>query len=246
VTTVATPMELRLSGGGTGPLVTMTRDGRSVGLTWPGALPAPTLASDTATYAGVLPGVDLRVRATADGFSDVLVIKSPAAATNPALGRLHFGLSTSGVTAAVGESGELSAVDGSGRPWFAAPPAMMWDSTGTAAAHRGPGTRSRQARMSARLAGGTLTVTPDPKLLKATRFPVFVDPETTYNLGSWTEVNAYRSGSVWRTTDNLSAAGHAYDDLGTYTVRSFFSFSTSSVRGAHIFSAFFRAYLIHS
>jgi hypothetical protein len=258
VTPVATPMDLVLSGGGTGPLVSMARAGRSLALTWPGALPAPTLRGDTATYAEVLSGVDLRVRATLDGFSDVLVVKTRQAAANPALGRIRFGLATVGVTAKVGASGELTAVDEHGRTVFAAPPATMWDSTaaaGTAATRMGdpaasteraPGAGARRARMGVRLAGSTLEVLPDRRLLAAARFPVFVDPETTYNMVAWTEVNAYAAGSVWRTDDTRPAAGHSYDQFGTYTVRSFFSFSTASIRGAHIYTAYFRAYLWHS
>jgi hypothetical protein len=261
VVPTASPVDLRLSGGGTGPLVSMSRGGRSIALSWPSALPAPVLAADTATYAEVLPGVDLTVRATLDGFSDVLVVKSAAAAARPELTRVHFGLSTVGVSATVGPAGELSAVDGAGRPVFAAPPAQMWDSavpagraaglarrTGAAATSspRAPGSGARRARMPVRLAAGGLDVIPDRRVLAGARFPVFIDPETTYNYAAWTEVNANRAGSVWRTADNLPAAGHAYDNFGTYTVRSFFSFNTSSVRGAHILDARFRTYLIHS
>ncbi len=58
-TAVATP--LKLSGGGTGPLASVaTSDGRQLAITAPFTLPAPTLSGASATYAGVLPDVDLR------------------------------------------------------------------------------------------------------------------------------------------------------------------------------------------
>jgi hypothetical protein len=259
VAPVATPMALRLSGGGAGPLVTMTWQGRSLALSWPGRLPAPVLAGDTATYPAVRPGVDLQVRSTVDGFSDVLVVRTASAGT--ALSGVRFGLRTAGVTAALGRSGELSAVDSGGRRVFAAPPALMWDSAaagGRAAAaaarlggaaastSRAPGAGAHRARLAVRLSAGAVQVRPDRHLLATARYPVYVDPETTYDVAAWTEVNAYRPGSVWRTDDNRPAAGHSYDAFGTYTVRSFFDFDTSALVGAHIYSATFRAFLAHS
>src|SRR5262245_30099773 len=51
---------LTLSGGGSGPLFTLSRGGKSVSVSSPfGPLPVPSLSGPTATYAGVLPGVNL-------------------------------------------------------------------------------------------------------------------------------------------------------------------------------------------
>lgn len=52
----ASPVDLRLSGGGGQALARLGRDGREVGLGWDGALPAPVLEGPTATYPEVLPG----------------------------------------------------------------------------------------------------------------------------------------------------------------------------------------------
>lgn len=65
-----------------------------------GVLPAPVLSADTATYAEVLPGVDLRVRVDRGGFSEVLVVKTRDAARSPAMARLRF--ATSGTQPANG------------------------------------------------------------------------------------------------------------------------------------------------
>lgn len=54
---------LRLSGGGTGPLATMSYGAYSLALTAPMRLPSPVIAGSTATYRSVLPGVDLIVTA---------------------------------------------------------------------------------------------------------------------------------------------------------------------------------------
>jgi len=52
---------LTLSDGGSGPLFTLSVDGQSLSMSWPfGDLPTPVLSGATATYADVLPGVNLR------------------------------------------------------------------------------------------------------------------------------------------------------------------------------------------
>jgi Concanavalin A-like lectin/glucanases superfamily len=266
VSPVAVLGGLRLSGGGTGPLATLSTDGRSLGISWSGTLPAPTLSGDTATYSEVLPGVDLKVRATSDGFANTVVVKNATAAANPAIKTLHFGLTTTGVTAQVDADGALSAVNSAGQQVFAAPPARMWDSDDGTSSVAGdaaqavtnrtgyelvsdyttPGVTARQAGASVQLAPDGLSMEADASLLAHGTYPVYIDPETTFNLTAWSEVNAYRPGSVWRTADNRPAVGHAYDQFGTYTVRSFFGFNTASIRGAHIYSAVMRAYLLHS
>src|SRR5262245_18945719 len=85
----ATPAGLVLSGGGSGPMLSVTQGSETVSLTWPnGALPVPTLAGPTATYASVLPGVDLQITATTDGVIETLVVRTKKAASNPALSSL--------------------------------------------------------------------------------------------------------------------------------------------------------------
>lgn len=59
----ATTIGLTFSGGGSAPLVRMTKNGRELALSWPGELPSPELNGNTVTYPEVLPGVDLRMAA---------------------------------------------------------------------------------------------------------------------------------------------------------------------------------------
>ena len=131
VTPTVTTNDLTLSGGGAGPLAKMTVAGRSLALSLPMTLPAPTLSGPTATYAGVLPDVDLQV--TADpygGFSEVLVVHTRAAATDPALTTLRLTTATTGVTVTADAAGNLTARDRTGRAVFTAPQALAWDSAG--------------------------------------------------------------------------------------------------------------------
>jgi hypothetical protein len=135
-------VDLTVSSGGPGPFVQLSRAGRSLSLSWPAPLPSPTVSGDTLTYADVLPGVDLRVVARVDGFSEDIVVNSAAAAANPAVRSLVLGTSSSGlsVDAARDASGGLEATDGSGVPVFTAAQPRMWDAGGA-----GPSGEAAQA-----------------------------------------------------------------------------------------------------
>ncbi|WP_310591866.1 hypothetical protein [Streptomyces canus] len=119
-------------GGGGADLMTLADNGTSLSLGWPGTLPKPVLDGASALYVDVLPGVDLRMTATAEGVRQVLVVKNGTAAANPALKKLDFSLKTKGLTVR-DEGGNLSAVDANGNTVFRAPSAQMWDSAGDAA-----------------------------------------------------------------------------------------------------------------
>ncbi|MEJ3748053.1 LamG-like jellyroll fold domain-containing protein [Actinomycetes bacterium KLBMP 9797] len=200
-------VDLKLSAGGSAPLATLTHQGHTFSLTWPGSLPAPVLESDTAVYAGVLgPDVDLRVRATAEGFSHVLVVKTAAAAADPRLASLSLGLTAPGLTVTAAADGTQQAVDPvTGAVVFEAPKALMWDSTPTPveaapsaprartttedegpplpppvteASDSGPGDASKISTVPVAVTDQALTLAPDQAMLGAsdTRFPVFIDP----------------------------------------------------------------------
>ncbi|WP_245194845.1 ricin-type beta-trefoil lectin domain protein [Kitasatospora phosalacinea] len=131
VTPALTGSDLVLSGGGSGPLAKITTaDGTSMAITAPFPLPAPTLDGATATYASVLPDVDLRVTARPDGgWRDVLVVRTAAAAADPRLKSLRFPLSTSGLKVDADAAGNVSYRDAEGRVRFHAPTPFQWDST---------------------------------------------------------------------------------------------------------------------
>ncbi|MCF4136508.1 hypothetical protein L1856_05825 [Streptomyces sp. Tue 6430] len=126
---------LTLSGGGDGPLAVMKDRGRSLSLAVPasiGTLPSPTLDGSSATYPGVLNGVDLKVTADSQGgFSEVLVVKNADAAANPALDTLAFPTETKNVALATDTAGNITAKDTADHTVFSAPAPLMWDSATT-------------------------------------------------------------------------------------------------------------------
>ncbi|MFE7379774.1 FG-GAP-like repeat-containing protein [Streptomyces zhihengii] len=198
----ASAMAASFSGGGDNVFATMTGEGRTVTLTWPhGKLPKPTVDGRTATYAEVLPGVDLTATASDVSFSHALVVKTPEAAENPAVRTIEFGLQTKGLQVTEGAAGEILAKTPSGNVLFAAPQPHMWDSAGsdtttavdpktpkaarsagTPSLHdtlEGAGEGSNRAKLGVELDDDTLTLTPDANMLEDpdTVFPVVIDPK---------------------------------------------------------------------
>ncbi|MEV4638122.1 LamG-like jellyroll fold domain-containing protein [Actinoplanes sp. NPDC049548] len=233
----AAAVDLAFSGGGTGDLIRLAEDGKALAYGWPGTLPAPELAGDTATYAEVLPGVDLKVSASSVGYSYVMVVKSAQAAANPALANLALSVRGEGVTIRESESGGVAAVDGAGEVVFEGAQPSMWDSAGTAApapaksskarsaasepavaAQSGPepvdesaapSAGDRVADVDVRLSAGALTLVPDAELLTgpATVYPVYIDPDETVKRTDWMYVSSAHASTEYYKFDDDEGVG---------------------------------------
>lgn len=266
----ATAVGLRFSGGGSGPMVQMTRAGRKMALTWPQALPEPTVNGDTATYAGVLgDGVDLQLRAQADGFTHTLVVKTAEAAKDPRLAQLALALSAPGLSVTQEQaSGVLTAKTAAGGGVFEAPSPVMWDSTkapagdGSATAttpqvramdtDQGPAEGAKTAPVKVAVADGKLTLTPDQNLLTAadTTFPVYIDPVWgAFKASHWGMVSSgYPSQSYYdfngKSTEGVGRCEVAKDGncVINQTKRLFYQVKLPSLKGRYVESVEFTAY----
>jgi hypothetical protein len=252
----ASAVEVRFSRGGTDPVATIAAAGGSVSMSWPGSLPAPVTNGDTATYPGVLPGVDLRLRATATGFTQVLVVHDAAAAANPRLRAIRYGLSSNGLTVGSRRGGGFDVKDASGRVVLSGAPGSMWDSSSPAGAAAGasargaesrstaetPGDRARIAPVRLAVGGGSLTVMPDAGLLTDPRtvFPLFIDPPVNTNKNRW----GYANDEGNNRADGVARAGLNPDGSGVY--RSYFEFDVSPLRGKNVYGARFYINLMHT
>ncbi|MDM4723196.1 hypothetical protein QTQ03_27665 [Micromonospora sp. WMMA1363] len=215
VSPVATTQDLTLSGGGSGPLLTLGEPGRRIALTWSAGLPAPVLSGDLATYPEVFPGVDLQVRVGGSWYQQLFVVKSPEAAANPALASLSFDVATEGVTLREQSDGAIEAVGAAGEVVFAAAAPSMWaspDSLGVEVAARSgewspalldalvgaaavdepaEPAEPHRVRMDAEVSESRLTVVPVQEVLRSpdTVFPVYIDPNFAYpSPAYWTNV----------------------------------------------------------
>jgi hypothetical protein len=208
---------LKLSGGGAGPLYTLSQGGASLAVSWPGGpLPAPSVSGATATYPNVLPGVNLLVSAAPTGVSELLQVTSAAAAASPALARLAFPVSAQGLSLSADGSGVLSAADGSGAVVFSAPPPQMWDSAGSqapggpaagvmppaaaGAGAAGPVAGDHVAVVPVTASAGSISLAPPASVLSgaSTVYPVYIDPEVnTQAPNSWSDVAKNGIGQTW-------------------------------------------------
>ncbi|MFF7978642.1 LamG-like jellyroll fold domain-containing protein [Streptomyces sp. NPDC007901] len=206
----ATPNGVTLSGGGDGPLVTLTHaDGPSMALTLPFTLPKPQVSGDTAVYPAVLPGVDLSVSVTDQGgFSDVLVVHDADAAADPRLKKLTLAADTHGLSLATADGDTMTATAADGDLAYTSPQPVMWDSgtdstttpaktdgpaSGTASSVDGPGPGADTEPVAMTATSKAVTLTPDAGMLTGpdTTYPVYIDPYTnpvSSTAGHYTEV----------------------------------------------------------
>ncbi|MFC0007276.1 LamG-like jellyroll fold domain-containing protein [Micromonospora siamensis] len=262
ITAAVTTNPVEVSPGGTGPLAEMTSGDRALAVTAPLTLPAPTLSGPTATYAEVLPGVDLTVRVSAEGaFSHVFVVKNRTAAADPRLASLDLTTSTRGITLGTDAAGNIAGRDRFGRTAIAAPAPAMWDSTapagdGTELSQRAavsspsaPGRGARTARIGVSVTKGKLRLAPDRKMLgdQRTAYPVYIDPTFTWtpvgsSMGGWATLSyQHPSTNYWRDTPDLIGrmqVGNSGDQRSNTLIN--FAVPVSTLKGAEIYDAIFK------
>jgi hypothetical protein len=231
--------EVVFSAGGTQPFARMTTGGTEIALSWPRPLPPPVVSGDTATYAEVMPGVDLRARAGREGFGHELVVKTREAAA--AIEKVSFGLTAKGVTMSTDEKGALKAVNAKGETVFSAPAASMWDSA------------ERKAAVGVAVNKTELALTPDRALLTdpTAKLPITIDPQYSYHTvrqNGWTLV---RSGWAGNSHWNMGPEDERAENYGVARVgvspesgngsvdRSLFRFDTAPLAGTVINTASF-------
>ncbi|MFD5077615.1 LamG-like jellyroll fold domain-containing protein [Streptomyces sp. NPDC058371] len=261
---------MSFSGGGDRTFAEIEKDGRSLAFDWVKKLPDPAIDGSTATYGNVLPGVDLRVTAGAEGFSHVLVVKNAEAAASPELAELELPVDTSSVELRETDAGGLTATDsGSGGTVFEAPQPLMWDSSHDADAGTPaetspsaadpeaatPPDGSQVADVSMDLVSSTMKLTPDAELLsdKDTVYPVYIDPVVkTANRSSWTMVSSnFSSASFWKFNDD-EGVGKCPSDVSfrcssqADVKRQFFAIPTGTFEGKNIVDAQFAVTMVHT
>lgn len=254
----AAATDVSLSGGGTAVFVHLGIPGGVLDLSAPWRLPAPVLSGSTATYAEVLPGVDLVAKVATEGFSYNLVVKSRTAAADPGLRSLRFGVSSPGLAVRTDAPNLARYVDSGGRPVLGVGEAVMWDSGGTAPAAKRTSAAvvddmpvgGNVAEMDLRADAQSLTVVPDAGMLSApdTVFPVVLDPNpvVTMDRASWAAAwELYPDTTFFKTQHSLGVGYEAYEQFKR--VRSFFQFGVpSGLFNKQVTAAEFRVHEIHS
>ncbi|MCZ4516481.1 hypothetical protein O3Q52_51940 [Streptomyces sp. ActVer] len=267
-------VDLAFSGGGSGSdMLRLSHEGQVVKLGWPTSLPVPTLDGATATYADVpIGGVDLQLTATAEGYREVLVVKTADAAASSELEQVKLTATGEGLSLVPGAGDGLRAVDADGNAVFRGPAGQMWDSAGDdeptdvqpqlmsserveAQAEEGvaadpthPGEGDATAELPVSVGEGTVSVTPDLDLLRGqkTVYPVFIDPSVGLGASEWTKLSS-DGDKFWKFSEPKGVGGCGVADgfacsTGGYTDRMYFEFGAGKLAGKQVLDATFRAY----
>ncbi|NUT28690.1 MAG: LamG domain-containing protein [Streptomyces sp.] len=265
-------VDLSFSGGGSGSgMLRLAEEGRAVSLGWPDALPEPVLDGATATYPNVFAGVDLQLTATAEGYREVLVVKTAEAAKTPELEHVELAARGDGLSIVPGAGGGLRALDEDGNAVFRGPAGQMWDSAGddqetgpqtqllsradaTADASgepaqddpSQPGEGDTTAVLPVAVADGTVAVRPDLELLRGedTVYPVYIDPSIGLGASERTKISSDED-EFWMFDGDkgVGKCGTAdgFSCGSGYIDRMYFEFAPTKLAGKYVLDATFRA-----
>jgi putative amidase-like protein/Big-like domain-containing protein len=229
---VATVSDMTFSDGGAGQMASMDVGTKSFGLTWPDPLPAPTLSGDTATYANVLPGVDLTLQAKPEGFEHSYIVNAPP--TQPLV--LRFPLDLQGLHASVNSDGNLILTDNAGVVKAQADPARMWGAT----MDPNSGEPTQQTTVETQVIntsnGPVLQVTPDAAFLANpdVSYPVTVDPSPDLTVAKDAYIESDFPNNTYN-NDTILKSGSF--DSGSTKARSFIKFNIGAINNTHIINA---------
>ncbi|MES0837784.1 LamG-like jellyroll fold domain-containing protein [Nocardiopsis tropica] len=246
--------DIAFSGGGDRALAGIGIGSNSVDLGWHQDLPIPTIDGPQATYADVLPDVDLVLTAGVDGFGQVLVVHTPEAALHEDLAELEMTLATTGVTMRLAENGTLEALGDLGQESvFTAVAPAMWDSGGAQETGEDPTLMApmgaRTALLDVDLTTDSIRLVPDAAMLgdAETAYPVYIDPSLAVSRVGRTYVDAnYPSQSYWNYSTSHDP-GVGYEPSDGSTKRAFWRFNVDSrTRDADITRVTFRPRVTHA
>lgn len=253
------PDEIALSAGGDAPLMELDFEGVTTTLSWPGELPEPAVDGETATYADVLPGVDLRLTVTDAGVSQVLVVHDEKAARSTALRELELESDV--------QNGSLEERDGGfvvldefGRTVGEAAQPVMWDSSGkvldadgaavadsskTAVDERteGPALGDDVTPVELAVDDDSLTLEPPAGALTGdeVQYPIFIDPKASSNASRWAMAFKQHPNTTFYNWTDSAGQGVGYQNYdGESKKRLFFQHSISAVVNRPIIRATFK------
>lgn len=249
------PAELSLGKGGSQHMSSVADGkGHSVTESWPyGALPAAQVKGNTATYPGVLPGVDLIQVAKKQGISQVLKIYTPEAARDPRVVELKLKLDAANVNlSSDGKGGLKGQSQANGEDVLRSSAGRWWDSRHEGVGPTDPGGPGVTGTFDLSLvtdAAGThekLGITAVTARTDLT-YPIYIDPDWSTLRASYLYIDsAFPNTSYWngQYTDSsvhvgFLPAAEDYDFHVNHSTRGFWQFSTSPMVGKKIFAARF-------
>lgn len=246
------------SGGGSTLLVGIGTAQQGINTYWPTSLPTPTVSGNTATYANVRPNVNLVMSAQASGFSETLVVNTPAAAQDLVNNPVNLTAYGNGVTVTQQANGDITGTDATGKTVFGGGAPTAWDSSVLNGeplvrpnAWQSANATERPLGLTARTVTGgqSLKISVPTTLLSSPtlQYPIYLDPEIGPSWKAWrtleTAGTSYNYGSAESSTQPMRVGYCNWTGCSPmgYNADSFFSFDTSAIvpkqTTAHIFSA---------
>jgi hypothetical protein len=255
----AIPNDVVLSGGGSGPLVTLSQGSSRVSYSWAGRLPAPVLSGGTATYPEVALAEDLRVTVTAGGVETFLIFR---AKPGPAQARLQLSVSVSDGSVSTDPAGHTVFRDATGKQLAVGSVPAAWDARVNPASGdvtpvlaatslAAPGT-SRSSRIFAPTAApvtGVQNVQLPASLLNdpATVYPVTLDPDTPFNQYTFAYIDSNNPDQTYVASNWDSGQVHMGAEPGTGGInRPMWIFSAGGLVGAKVTQALFKTNETHA
>ncbi len=245
----ASSLDMSFSGGGTDALITMKSDGHEMKLGWPDPLPEPVVEGDSITYPSVFPDVDLKITASTNSYSEVLVVKTPEAARLPQLQQLDLDLEAPGLDVAKVAGGAILAKDELGKVIFTGPPPVMWDSRGDAEAPtdadrtEAPLEGDKVVPIPVEVGQDSMTISPAGSLVNdaAAEYPLHIDPPFNNAKSDRTMINEhYPTTASWAWA---GPEGVGYQSFEPWSrKRLIYRMGIPGLAGTHITSAVFSAY----
>lgn len=225
----------------TGVVTIKNADGTSVRFGWNGALPAPTLDGDTATYKDVAPNLDIVIQMTSTGFEQFFVLTAPPTASEL---DLVLPLSAPSLSASDSKTGGVVFSNAASKVVGNIAPGFLWDSRVDTVS----GLPSDEVQLGISATSRTLSVTSpssyfdDPNI----EYPVTIDP--TYSTGSSglagdTFVRYDFQTTTYASSNELQVGTY---NGGTSISRSYLNISSSAWRGTNITGATLQLYEFHS
>jgi len=242
-------------GSGDLPVVTITEDDVSLGLSW---APVPLVAGPRATYEEVLPGVDLVLTAGLDGFQQALVIKDRAAGQQDALSRVAFDWSVVGGELRENADKSLSVMAG-GVEVMTSPAPTMWDageaSSGLVQSQvptvadavepllGGPEGEDVGVGLQLEVTADQVVISPNPDYLAdpGTEYPVVLDPPFSAGRRAWYMVNQRFPTTAYHNWGGADEGMGYVVQGGAQHKRLFWDFDVAFLAGKGILSATFAA-----
>lgn len=236
-----TAPSIRLSPGGSGELARMEADGKAIGISWPGSLPAPTVEGPVARYVGVFKGADLEVETLDNGFKWRLVLHERPAKTLTFDVPLH----KLGLTATQTLDGQLELADAEGNLVSVSDPAVMWGAEVDDRSAEPTRTAPVKTELVETANGQVLRVSPDHTFLSdpGVQLPITIDPSPTFAVALDTFLSKAYPSTSYDTSTTLKAGTY---NGGSEVTRSLLKFDVSTLAGKHILSAGLKLWNYHS